>query len=43
MEIAVVYSEGQLQLVGRSVVLYGYRIGGLYETYDPSEENGWMY
>ena len=43
MEIIVVYSEDQLQFVGRGIMLYGYKLGALYETHDPSEENGWMY
>jgi hypothetical protein len=40
MENIVVYSEDQLQFVGRSIMLYGFKEGGIYETYDPSEEKG---
>jgi hypothetical protein len=40
MEIIVVYSEDQLQFVGRNIMLYGFKVGEIrvYETYNPSEE-----
>jgi len=41
MKIIVVYSEDQLQFVGRSIILYGFKVGGIHEPYVPSEEKGY--